>query len=222
MRIQTSALIDNMAGSLNGSAVRRSRYGLVMQSKANQAKSINNPIARARSLFGVLAYTWRNFRESDREDWNNIAMAHPVIDKFGGYITLTGYAYFMRVQMGYGYQFFGLLEASDYNQVLAGILSIDFDEVVTDIATLEIVIDDSSGDYVLHAGIMPALDTSVQVYQKSLSNFKQVQFIGDTAKIDWEKHELNLTKNGGVAVGLWLSHKYGWIGRLQKAWHQFT
>jgi hypothetical protein len=173
-------------------------------------------------LFGVLAYTWRNFRQSDREDWNNLAAAHPVIDKFGGIITLTGYAFFIRVQMGYGYQFFGLLEASDYDQVLAGILSVNFDEVITNVATLEVVINDSSGDYILHAGIMPALDTSVQVYQKSLSKFKQVRFVGDTATINWGIHELNLSKNGGVAVGFWLSHRNGWIGRPQNAWHQFA
>jgi hypothetical protein len=211
-----------MAGSLNGSAVRRSKYGLVLQSKANLAKSVNNPIARARSLFGVLAYAWRIFPDSEREDWNNIAIAHPVIDRFGGYITLTGYAYFMRVQMGYGYQFFGLLPAADYNQKLAGILSVNFDEVVTNIATLKVIIDDGSGEFVLHAGIMPAIDKSVQVYQKSLSRFKQVQFVGDTAAIDWDKRELNLSKNGGVSVGFWLSHKNGWIGRPQWAWHQFA
>lgn len=221
MKIQTSALIENMAGSLNGSAIRRSRYGLVLQNKAHISPDVNNKIAEARTLFGYLSFLWRQMRESDRYKWNEIAAENPQLDRFGNEIFLSGYAYYIKVQMGYGYKFFGLLDADDYQLVPTTVSSVQFQEAATDLLQLKITIADVSSDYVLHAGLVPAFDTLVKAFKKKISVCRSVQFSSGEAAIEWSKSLSPKSNNGGVAVVYWISHKYGWISTDFTAWYQW-
>lgn len=221
MRIQLSALVDNMAGSLNGSAIRRSRYGLVLQKKAHISKDVNNKIAEARTLFGYLSSIWRKMQESDRYEWNDIAVKNPQKDRFGNEIFLSGYAYYMKVQMGLGFKYFGLLYPDDYQLVPTTVVSSLFTEAATDLLQLKVTIADSSEDYVLHAGLVAASDTLVKAFKKKISVSQITKFSNGEAAIEWPKDLSPKSNNGGVAVVYWISHRYGWISTDFTAWYKW-
>lgn len=221
MRIQLSALVDNMAGSLNGSAIRRSRYGLVLQNKAHISRNINNKIASARALFGSVSAIWRGMLESERYQWNEIAAENPQTDRFGNEIFLSGYAYFVKVHMGYGFQYFGILDGDDYQLVPTTVSSAQFEEAATDILQLKITIAAASSDYVLHAGLVPALDSLVKPFKKKISACQTIQFDKGEAALEWDKAFSPKSNNGGVAVVYWLSHRFGWISTEFTAWYQW-
>ena len=222
MKIQTSALIENMAGSLNGSAVRRSRYGLVLQNKAQMSKNINNKIADSRTLLGHLSFLWRNMLESDRYQWNEIAAENPQTDRFGNEIFLSGYAYFIKIHMGYGFKYFGLLDGDDYQLVPTTISSAQFMESAIDILQLKVIIADLNEDYVLHAGLVPAIDSLVKPFKKKISACQTIQFDKGEAALEWDKAFSPKSNNGGVAVVYWISHKFGWISTEFTDWYQWT
>ena len=221
MKIQTSALVDNMAGSLNGSAIRRSRYGLVLQNKAQMSKNINNKIAEARSIFGYLSASWRNIDEIDRYRWNEIAAENPQTDRFGNEIFLSGYAYFIKVQMGYSYKHFGLLHPNDYQLVPTTVTKTLFEEDTHDVLMLDVTIADVSDDYILHAGLVPASDSLVKPFKKKISACQTTKFASGRTLMYWDKGFSPKSNNGGVAVVYWLSHALGWISPEFTAWYQW-
>lgn len=221
MRIQTSALIENMAGSLNGSAVRRSRYGLVLQNKAQIARNVNNKIAEARTLFGYISSMWRNIDEIDRNRWNEIAAENPQTDRFGNEIFLSGYAYFIKVQMGYSFKQFGLLLPNNYQLVPTTVTKTLFEEDTHDVLMLDVTIADVSDDYILHAGLMPAFDTNVKAFKKKTSACQTTKFSSGRALIYWDRGFSPKSNNGGVAVVYWLSHALGWISTEFTAWYKW-
>ena len=210
-----------MAGSLNGSAIRRSRYGLVLQNKAQMSKNINNKIAEARTLFGHLSFVWRNMTETERYRWDGIAAENPQTDRFGNEIFLSGYAYFIKVHMGYGYKFFGTLDGDDYQLSPTTVVKTLFEEDTHDVLMLDVTIADLSGDYILHAGLFPANDSLVKPFKKKISACQTTQFSADRAVIYWDKAFSPKSNNGGVAVVYWLSHKFGWISTEFTAWYQW-
>lgn len=91
-------LVSQMAGSLNGSSVRRSRYGLVLQQKASGLQSNTNALGLRRSAFGSIAFSWNSLDPSDKAQWQLYSNDNPQTDRFGNPITLSGYAYFMKIQ----------------------------------------------------------------------------------------------------------------------------
>lgn len=99
MKIQAGMLITNMAGSLNGQTVRRSKSGLVLQRKATGRSANTTTAGLNRQYIRQVANYWRSLNPTDKLDWKHIADTHPINDRFGNPIVLSAYAYYTRVQM---------------------------------------------------------------------------------------------------------------------------
>lgn len=83
-----------MHGSFSGSVIRRSRWGLIGQKKANPAKRGNTNQSISRSRFQAIAASWRAVSSSDKGDWNDIAAANPIYTKNNGLLTVTGFNFY--------------------------------------------------------------------------------------------------------------------------------
>lgn len=129
MKIQTSMLVSQMAGSLNGSSVRRSRYGLVLQQKASGLQSNTNSLGLRRSIFASIAFAWNLLDPLDKEQWQLYANANPQTDRFGNPITLSGYAYFMKIQNFTHSVDFGFVNTPDYDNRVDTITSLSVSQL---------------------------------------------------------------------------------------------
>lgn len=108
-------LVSNMAGSLNGSAVRRSRYGLVLQQKASGLQSNTTALGIRRSVFASIAYAWGLLDPTDKQQWQDYSNANPQTDRFGNSIILSGYNYFVKIQNILHTAGYGFVDTPDYD-----------------------------------------------------------------------------------------------------------
>lgn len=83
-----------MHGSFSGSVIRRSRWGLIGQKKANPPKRGNTNQSISRSRFQAIASSWRSVSNSDKNDWNAIAEENPIYTKDNGLLNVTGFNFF--------------------------------------------------------------------------------------------------------------------------------
>lgn len=126
MKIQTSMLISQMAGSLNGSTVRRSRYGLVLQNKASGLQRNTTALGVRRNIFAFLAHQWTVLATNHKQQWQDISNENPQTDKFGNPIILSGYAYYLKIQ--------NVMLTANYNPITAD----DYDNKVDTINSLTV------------------------------------------------------------------------------------
>lgn len=94
MKIIPSLLIDTMHGSFSGSVIRRSRWGLIGQKKANPPKRGNTNQSISRSRFQSIAGSWRGVPSSIKRDWNDIAFNNPIYTKDNGLLKVTGFNFY--------------------------------------------------------------------------------------------------------------------------------
>lgn len=94
MKIIPSLLIDTMHGSFSGSVIRRSRWGLIGQKKANPPKRGNTNQSISRSRFQAIAGSWRSVSTPDKNDWNTIASNNPIYTKDNGLMNVTGFNFY--------------------------------------------------------------------------------------------------------------------------------
>ena len=104
-----------MAGSLNGSSVRRSRYGLVLQQKASGLQSNTTSLGVRRSVFASIAYAWGLLDPSEKAQWQTYSDENPQTDRFGNPIILSGYNYFVKIQNFLHTVDFGFVRTDDYD-----------------------------------------------------------------------------------------------------------
>lgn len=128
MKIQASNLITNMAGSVNGQTIRRSRYGLVLQNKAYTPTSSHVKAQLQKQIFSRVSFLWKSLSENEIKNWETYAQDNPILDKFGNLITLSGIAYFKMIQQ--------TLLNNHFDVVPAGRYSNDYD-TITDLGVLQ-------------------------------------------------------------------------------------
>lgn len=221
MRLQTSALVDIMAGSLNGSSVRRSRYGLVLQAKAQMPSGIKPKVATARQWFGIYAANWRNLDPGYQAEWAIIAENNPVVDKFGNEIKLSGYAYYMKIQSAIPASLTGIISPFDYDLVPT---SITTQTVIDDTSELRFsnIIANNSGDYYLHAGLVAAYNSNVTPFAKNAKSNKVIRFSGDTGEIAWRLNDIDLSKDSGLWIVYKITHKFGWVSPISALFYRVS
>ena len=129
MKIQTSMLISQMAGSLNGSSVRRSRYGLVLQQKASGLQNNTTSLGVRRSVFASIAYAWGLLDPSEKAQWQTYSDENPQTDRFGNAIILSGYNYFVKIQNFLNTVDFAFVRTDDYNNQVDTINSLSVRQI---------------------------------------------------------------------------------------------
>lgn len=138
-----------MAGSLNGSAVRRSRYGLVLQNKASGLQSNTTALGVRRSVFASIAFAWNLLDPSEKAQWQTYAKENPQTDRFGNPIILSGYNYFVKIQNFLHTVDFGFVQTANYNNRVDTINSLSVRQISAD--TFEATADLTGNSYTQRA-----------------------------------------------------------------------
>jgi len=98
-RIKLSALVSSLNGPLNGSAIHTSKGSTFVRNKAYPKKSNSQARLSHLNSFSSIKSSWNALSSSDRSGWEKIAQTFPIFDKNGDPQILTGYAYFLRVNL---------------------------------------------------------------------------------------------------------------------------
>lgn len=211
MKIQQSALIANMAGKLNGSAIRRSRYGLVLQQKSNAKQGSGNAQGRHRAQFSFVSGAWRVIGNNERKEWNNIAKTNEVTDRFGNNINLSGYAYFQMVQLAIRAWEIGLLSATDYYPEPSSAPTIDFDTDL-DFYILDITITETDPTYRANIAIVPKSNVTRKTFPKNAVLSETKGFGSGAVEFKIPKKDINIYYGAAFDVWYWVTSEKGYIG----------
>lgn len=92
-----SGLVSGIQGKLNGSVLSRGRNGNVIYNKARQRKEPTPAQLQVRAGFSASSKYWADLDNLLKADWQTIADANPVPDRFGNLTTLSGFDYFKRM-----------------------------------------------------------------------------------------------------------------------------
>ena len=211
MKIQQSALIANMAGKLNGSAIRRSRYGLVLQQKSNAKQGNGQAQGRHRAQFSFVSGAWRVIPELERKEWNNIAKTNEVTDRFGNNINLSGYAYFQMVQLAIRAWDIGLLSATDYNPEPSSAPSIIYN---TDSSYyyLDVKVTETGSVYRANIAIVPKSNETRTTFPKNAVFSQTKGFSSGIAEFVIRKTVINAYPGTAFDVWYWVTSEKGYIG----------
>lgn len=177
MKIQTSMLVSQMAGSLNGSSVRRSRYGLVLQQKASGLQSNTTSLGIRRSVFASIAFAWNILDPSEKAQWQTHSEENPQSDRFGNAIILSGYNYFVKIQNFLHTVDFAFVRADNYSNLVDTINSLSVRQISSN--TFEATADLTGNSYTQRAVFF-----AVRVPKGSASpflNYKQFLDVRDVS-----------------------------------------
>lgn len=97
--IQTSAIISNIKGSIGGVTFSNTRGGTVAKRRLSGKKSINSKQLTALNTNKVPVNTWNSLGFGVKEQWNDFASAYDFTDRYGTTKTLTGFNWFMQVNI---------------------------------------------------------------------------------------------------------------------------
>lgn len=211
MKIQQSALIANMAGKLNGSAIRRSRYGLVLQQKSNAKQGNGRAQGKHRARFSFVSGAWRVITELERVEWNNIAKTNEVTDRFGNNINLSGYAYFQMVQLAIRAWDIGLLSASDYNPEPSSAPIITCSTNLSNYF-LELKISEADPTYRANIAIVPKSNETRTTFPKNAVFSQTMGFSAGIAVFEIRKEEINVYPGKAFDAWFWVTSEKGYIG----------
>jgi hypothetical protein len=89
-KIQLSALVTNITGSIGGTTFRRTPRGTIAYNK--QSRLITNAITSnvQRLNIGTIFSNWSRVDKNIQDQWKNVALQVPFVDKFGKNVFLTG------------------------------------------------------------------------------------------------------------------------------------
>jgi len=95
--IKYSALVSGIQGKLNGSVLSTGRSGAVLYNRPRQRKQPTASQLAVRGGFKSATDFWNAATDLQKEDWNTIALANPVPNRFGDLVSLSGYAYYKKM-----------------------------------------------------------------------------------------------------------------------------
>lgn len=97
--VQYTAIVNQLRGKLNGSVFNKSKNAFTLGSKQQPRKGATISQNRIRNSFGQIQRTWRTLTPSQQQSWSAVASSHPVRDRFGELVFISGYNWFIRANM---------------------------------------------------------------------------------------------------------------------------
>lgn len=96
--IKLSAIVSAARGKVGGNVFSANKAGAFVRSYVKPTN--RNTIAQqyVRGLFGALSSSWRNLTDSQRTQWNNMAVHYPYMNRLGDMSTYTGQQLFNKLQ----------------------------------------------------------------------------------------------------------------------------
>jgi hypothetical protein len=95
--IQYTGLVSGMQGKINGSVLSVGRSGQVIYKKPVQRKAPTQRQLMVRGAFSAAASEWMGLSLGEQADWDTIAAANPLPNRFGDLVAVSGYNYFKRM-----------------------------------------------------------------------------------------------------------------------------
>lgn len=95
--LQFSGLVSQVQGKLNGSVLSRGRSGNVLYNKPTQRKEPTAAKLEIRGGFSGASFYWNALSTGEQADWNTLSAAHPVPNRFGDMVVLSGFNYFKKM-----------------------------------------------------------------------------------------------------------------------------
>ena len=92
-----SALVTQMSGSIGGMTGSRNSAGMYLRARSVPVNPNSPDQVTVRGLFAILSSLWRSLTDAQRDGWSNYATNTPVVNKLGDTITLSGVAWYMKV-----------------------------------------------------------------------------------------------------------------------------
>lgn len=88
--IRTGNGVAQISGSIAGTVFARNRGGAIARNRVKPLNPRSNAQANVRSRLGINSASWRNLTESQRLSWNGWAATHPVVNRLGDSVILSG------------------------------------------------------------------------------------------------------------------------------------
>ena len=154
MKIIPSLLIDSMHGTFSGSVIRRSRWGLIGQKKANPPKRGNTNQSISRSRFQSIAGSWRNVSSSDKNEWNIIAESNPIYTKDNGLLTVTGFNFYNYIAQNLALIGRPMISPSSYDSFVPGLYDLALTTIASDTLRTTIKNSGDATDSRLYGGLV--------------------------------------------------------------------
>lgn len=141
-RVQFSALLNNIQGSVGGSTFQRNRSGYTLKNKALGVNTNSLKQNNARLYLSALISLWQSFTDTQRNEWALFANFYPTFNKHNKNVMLSGYQLFIKynlIRMHAGYnpltvitygvivKFSTAINIYRHNELLFGELDVTFD-----------------------------------------------------------------------------------------------
>lgn len=97
--IQYSGLVNQMRGKLNGSTLSRNRSTNTIYRKGQPAGTSTVLQDRRRSAFAQVQRSWKTLTNQQKSDYSQASDSNPTTDRFGNPTILSGYAYYMKINI---------------------------------------------------------------------------------------------------------------------------
>lgn len=88
--IRTGGGISDISGSIGGTTFARNRGGAYARQRVKPLNPRSNDQANTRNRFGINSTGWRNLTEAARLSWVGWAATHPVLNRLGEAVILSG------------------------------------------------------------------------------------------------------------------------------------
>jgi len=97
--VQYTAIVNQLRGKLNGSVFNKARTAYTLQGKQTPNKATTVSQNQNRNLFGQIQRTWKSLTNAQRSNAALIAANHPVRDRLGNLVHISGYNWFIKANM---------------------------------------------------------------------------------------------------------------------------
>lgn len=98
-RIQYTALVNRIAGSIAGTTFQRNAYGHTIKTKPNTVNKNTQAQAEKKALILSISKNWATLSNNDRRSWAKQAESFPIKSRLNPDSTLNGYNYYMKYNL---------------------------------------------------------------------------------------------------------------------------
>lgn len=89
--------VGAMSGSIGGSVASRNRYGTYFRTRAVPVTSTTSFAMNAKARLGNVSAQWQALTDAQRLQWVSWAQDHPVLNRLGQAVVLTGHAAYVQL-----------------------------------------------------------------------------------------------------------------------------
>ena len=126
--IKFGMMVTEMAGTMGGSVVQRSRYGFAAMNAGRAPRVVSPALAARQSSFSLAAKSWRTLTEAERIQWRSIAGSITMLSRLNVSYTPSGFQLFIQCVLN--------VQTISPATVLAGIVAIPPPPLISAVAAV--------------------------------------------------------------------------------------